>query len=135
MTRFNPSALRAERARQAWVILVGYAMRRQTTTYGDLAELMYRIARGRNKRGGGTLAHTLGRIWDYCLARDLPLLPLLVVNAETGMPGSWPIDHAGGVVRMMAEQSRVFRFDWYDIDVPRVDELGSATLDDVEDEP
>ena len=41
MKRFNPNADMADRALQAWPILVGKAMNRQTVTYKGLSHLMF----------------------------------------------------------------------------------------------
>ena len=40
--QFNPNATSPARAVQAWQILVGKAMNRQTVTYEGLGELMFR---------------------------------------------------------------------------------------------
>jgi hypothetical protein len=56
MKHFNPTAKHPVRAVQAWQILVGKAMNRQTVTYEGLSLLMYR------RRAAGVLAQVLGHI-------------------------------------------------------------------------
>jgi len=77
--RFQKGMSNAERAAQAWTILVGKAANRQTITYGELSDLM---DYGSNHLGG-----VLGYLKDYCTAYDLPRLPYLVVNKREGKPG------------------------------------------------
>jgi hypothetical protein len=57
---FNPTAEHPARAVQAWQILVGKAMNRQTVTYEGLSKLMY------GKEAAGVLAGILGHIAFYC---------------------------------------------------------------------
>ena len=65
MSKFNPHSAHPERAVQAWQILVGKAMNRQTVTYQGLSRLMYR------KDAGGVLGAILGHIAFYCEDNDL----------------------------------------------------------------
>lgn len=114
MRRFNPSATRPERAVQAWQILVGLAMNRQTITYKGLAELMF------HKEAPGVLAQTLGRIARYCNNNKLPQLNAIVVGKRRGTPGhDIPLDPR----EVDATRERVYACDWYDIYPPSADDL------------
>ena len=73
MTRF-------ERASQIWAVLARAAKNRQTLTYGQVGKLI-----GVPTAGLGQL---LEPIQSYCLIHNLPPLTLLVVQRETGLPGS-----------------------------------------------
>jgi alkylated DNA nucleotide flippase Atl1 len=72
---------RTERALQVWQVLIGAAHHRQTMTYGQLADRV-------GLAGAGVLAQFLGVVMSYCAANGLPPLTCLVVNQETGLPGS-----------------------------------------------
>ncbi len=84
---FNPHASQPARAVQAWQILVGCAMNRQTTTYEGLSKLMF------GKPAAGVLAGILGHVAYFCNESHLPALTAIVVNAATGLPGDdIPVD-------------------------------------------
>src|ERR1700694_2212597 len=53
---FNPTSEHPARPVQAWQIMIGKAMNRQTVTYEGLSELMY------GKQAAGVLAAILGHI-------------------------------------------------------------------------
>jgi putative restriction endonuclease len=109
--RSNPS-----RALQVYLVLIGNAMRRQTTTYNELAHAI----------GYGNARHVmgdrLGPIMYWCQQNDLPPLTSIVVREDTGLPGAGFVSPA----EVPAEQQRVFNFDWYSIIPPTVDELREA---------
>jgi hypothetical protein len=87
MRKFNPSSKNPDRALQAWLILVGRAMNRQTLTYEGLAQLMYR------RNAAGVLDKILGHIAFYCIDEGLPPLTSIVVGKKRGAPGhDIPID-------------------------------------------
>jgi putative restriction endonuclease len=78
-----------ERAYRAWSILVGLAINQaKTMTYGELANHL-----GVHHRA---IRYVLSEIQDYCLREALPPLTILVVNADTGLPGhgfiAWSMD-------------------------------------------
>lgn len=103
---------RPARAVQVFGILVGMAHRRETITYGGLAERL-------RYRGAGVFAQTLGMIMTWCDQNGLPPLTSLVVGAARGKPGkglTTPID-------LDAEREQVYGLDWYDIVPPTPDEL------------
>ncbi len=114
---FNPKSTLPERARQAWQILVGMAMSRQTVTYARLSELMY------GKPRPNILADILGHIASYCSIHDLPALTVIVVSKEGGRPRADALAGPGGVD---AERERVYRHDWYDTVPPDAAALKAA---------
>lgn len=115
--RFNPKSKHPDRALQAWQILVGAAMNRQTLTYKGLSELMFR------KSAAGVLDKTLGHIAFYCIDKKLPPLTAIVVGKGRGTPGrDIPIDP--GTIN--SERERVYSLDWYDIHPPSRQELAES---------
>jgi hypothetical protein len=102
---------------QSWQILIGFAKRRETVTYGDLSVLMLGKWAPRSK------AMRLGQLLSYCKLRGLPQLPVIVVTAKSKSkrpaelaPYSW--------AEVENEQKRVFDFDWYDVFPPLEADLG-----------
>lgn len=81
MRHFNPSSQHPARAVQAWQILVGAAMNRQTLTYEGLSKLMY------GKPAAGVLSHVLGHVAYHCIDQELPPLTSIVVGKARGTPG------------------------------------------------
>ncbi len=117
MKRFNPSSTYPERAVQAWQILIGAAMNRQTYTYERLSRLMYQ------RDAAGVLAGILGHIAFYCNDHHLPPLTSIVVGKGRGTPGhDIPID----LTQTDSERERVYETDWYDIYPPSAEELSVA---------
>lgn len=117
MKRFNPTSKRSARAVQAWQILVGKAMYRETITYKALSILMYK------KEAAGVLAGTLGHIAFYCEDNGIPPLTVLVVNKPWGTPGeAIPIDPS----KFDEEREKVYRCDWYDIYPPSEADFADA---------
>ena len=80
--RFNPSSNQPARAVQAWQILVGKAMNRQTVTYLGLSRLMY------GKDAQGVLARILGHVAYFCEDNSLPPLTAIVVAKNKGKAAS-----------------------------------------------
>jgi hypothetical protein len=114
---FNPSCALYARAAQAWQILVGKAMNRQTLTYEALSELMYR------RKASGVLGKILGHIAFYCSDHDLPPLTTIVVNKASGLSGEGiPVNPS----ELDSERERVYAFDWYNIIQPSFQDLGDA---------
>ena len=93
MKKFNPTSKHPERAVQAWQILVGAAMSRQTITYERLSELMY------NKKAAGVLDKILGHVAYYCNENGLPPLTSVVVGKGRGTPGEDCTNESAGVRR------------------------------------
>jgi hypothetical protein len=106
-----------KRARQAWQILIGAAMNRQSLTYEGLSVLMY------EKNAAGVLDKILGHVAYFCIANDLPHLTTIVVNKATGKPGlEIPVDHSD----IDEEREKVYRFNWYHIQAPSPSSLEKA---------
>lgn len=80
MKQFSSTPTLEDRAVQIWQILTGMAHNRQTTTYGDIADIL-------GYDGAGVLGRQLGHIMFFCAQNNLPALTVLVVNADTGLPG------------------------------------------------
>lgn len=117
MNAFNPSSKHSARAVQAWQILVGMAMNRQTTTYLGLSRLMYK------KDAQGVLDKILGHIAYYCIDNDLPPLTSIVVGKGRGTPGrDIPVD----LSTIDEQRESVYDFDWYNVYPPSEDDLKAA---------
>ena len=117
MKTFNPTSERPARAVQAWQILVGKAMNRQTLTYEDLSKLMY------EKEAAGVLAQILGHVAYYCIENEIPPLTELVVGKEAGRPGDRiPVDPS----KIDGQREKVYRRNWYDIYPPSEADLAAA---------
>ena len=117
MRTFNPTSKHPMRAQQAWMILVGAAMSRQTLTYKGLSHLMY------NKDAAGVLNEILGHVAFYCKANDLPGITTIVVGKGRGTPGEEiPVD----LTTMDREREKVYAFDWYNVVPPTPAELAAA---------
>lgn len=107
---------------QAWMILIGKARNRQTITYGDLAKLMTGGEKSSlGKRAGQWKGMRLGFLYAYCKERGLPLLPVIVVTKETGLPADMAPYRPNKLdgPDPNAERERVFHFDWFAIHPPR----------------
>ena len=114
---FNPTAEHPARAVQAWQILVGKAMNRQTVTYEGLSRLMY------GKEAAGVLAAILGHIAFYCKDHNIPPLTALVVGKGPGKPGDRiPLDPA----KFDEERENVYQYDWYNVYPPSEADLATA---------
>lgn len=117
MPQFNPTSKHPARAVQAWVILVGAAMNRQTLTYLGLSQLMYR------RNAAGVLDKILGHVAFYCNEQGLPPLTSIVVGKGRGTPGQdIPLDMAS----LDGARERVYAYDWYDEYPPTEEELAAA---------
>src|ERR1700674_4657367 len=111
---FNPKAAHPARAVQAWQILVGKAMSRQTTTYLGLSRLMY------GKDAPGVLDQILGHVAFWCIDNGLPPLTSIVVGKKRGTPGrDIPVDP----MTFDKEREQVYEFDWYNMYPPSEAEL------------
>lgn len=111
---FNPSSPHPDRAIQAWQILVGKAMSRQTVTYLRLSQLMYK------KNASGVLDKILGHIAFYCIDNKLPALTSIVVGKGRGTPGTdIPLDMS----QLDALREKVYEYDWFNIYPPEKEQL------------
>jgi hypothetical protein len=89
-----------QRAVQLWPLLAWAARNRQILTYSIVAKLI-----GVPTVGLGQL---LEPIQSYCLKRNLKPLTILVVQQDTGVPGTGFVA-AQDIARVQGE---VFQYDW-----------------------
>ena len=117
-TYYKDHSTLGNRARQIWGILIGYAHRRQTITYGKLAKLL-------GFDGVGVqMPHRLGAVAFWCKENGLPGLTSIVVKEDIGLPGE-----GTPVESVSLEQARTYDTDWYDIEPPTAEELEKAYAD------
>lgn len=88
-----------ERAAQTWAVLAWAAHHRQNMTYQQLSQATGMFT--------GGLGNVLALIQEYCKARQLPPLTVLVVQKDTGKPGP---GFEGQDIALA--QAQVFNFDW-----------------------
>lgn len=117
MPQFNPSSKHPVRALQAWIILAGAAMNRQTLTYEGLSVLMYR------RKAAGVLDKILGHVAFYCIEQGLPPLTSIVVGKGRGTPGQ---DIPLEAKALDGARERVYAYDWYDEYPPTAEDLAAA---------
>jgi hypothetical protein len=117
MNTFNPTSTHPARAVQAWQILVGMAMNRQTTTYLGLSRLMYQ------RDAPGVLDEILGHIAYYCIDNKLPRLTSIVVGKGRGTPGQ---GFPGEILDIDKLRESVYENVWYNVYPPSEDELKKA---------
>ena len=103
---------RSERAMQVWPILVAAAHNRQTLTYGHVAEHL-------EFEGAGVLAQILDRIMRFCKTKNLPPLTCLVVNQDTGLPGSG----LSTVLDLPRDREAVYQKNWFALPPPQVNDF------------
>ena len=97
---------------QIWCILIAGAHNRQSFTYGQIADFL-------EFEGAGVLSQTLGLIMNYCTENKLPPLTCLVVNQETGIPGSG----LSTVADLPKDREAVYRQNWYALRTPQVNDF------------
>jgi hypothetical protein len=114
LKRYSDSPTIQSRAQQLWIMLVGKAANRQTTTYGPFAEKL-------GWEGSGTMGQFLAPIMYFCMENRLPSLTSLVVNQDTGLPGQ-----GFGDVDPNRAREKVFAFAWHDIVIPSEQDLKEA---------
>ena len=107
---------RSERACQLWAVLAWAAHHRQSLTYGALSRLVGVPAAG--------LGKLLEPVQSYCLAAGLPPLTILVVQQNSGLPGS---GFTGASASDLAKaQMAVFAYDWMEHGNPGAEKLEAA---------
>ncbi|MEQ7870448.1 hypothetical protein V6R97_07320 [Chromohalobacter salexigens] len=99
---------RYQRSSQIWSLLICAARERKSYTYGEVADIL-------GFGGAGTMAQFLGPIMWFCEDNDYPPLTVLVVNADTGMPGSG----LSTLEEVNVDREDVFAFDWFDLEPPQ----------------
>lgn len=106
---------RCARALQCYIILIGYAQRRQVLTYGELGRLI-----GYDKHVSVIGCNALGPIMSYCEREGLPALTSIVVNEQTGKPGLGFNTRNKETAEL---QNETFNFDWFAYRPPAEAEL------------
>jgi putative restriction endonuclease len=96
---------------RAYLALIGLARTRSTITYTDLSQLIHR-------GGAHMMGPALEPLKDWCKARALPPLTVLVVSKETGLPGE-----GVEVADIPRQTMEVFKHDWLSHMPPTVGEL------------
>lgn len=107
---------RSERACQIWAVLAWAATHRQTLTYTHLSHLIGVPAVG--------LGQLLEPIQSYCIQEGLPPLTSIVIQQETGLPGSGFIGATAETLSFA--HSAVFTTDWLDHGNPQPERLENA---------
>jgi len=107
---------KSERASQIWAVLAWAAKNRQMLTYGHLSKLI-----GVPTAGLGQL---LEPIQSYCLLEKLPPLTILVVQQDSGVPGTGftgtnPAEYAKAYME-------VYEYDWLEHGSPKAEKLEQA---------
>ena len=102
------------RAIKVWQVLISCAHRHETITYGRVAELIAEPIIPLR------LGLYLDRIQAFCLARGLPNLAVIVVNATTGRPRTRELSYTTSVEQ---EQAAVFDTDWFAQTPPVADDF------------
>lgn len=105
---------REERAQQLWSILVLAARSRQILTYDIVAK-----ATGMMTPGIGDM---LRPIQQYCTENKLPALTSLIVNGQTGLPGTGFI----AAENVPKAQLEVFNEDWTRHKAPSATDFADA---------
>ncbi|GAB3765070.1 hypothetical protein GCM10028796_21470 [Ramlibacter monticola] len=108
---------RFQRASQIWAVLAWAATHRQSLTYGQLARVTGAFT--------GGLGALLEPVQSYCKLHRLPPLTILVVQQESGLPGSGFTGASAG--DLAAAQAKVFGWDWLEQGNPGAEALETAT--------
>jgi hypothetical protein len=106
----------SERSTQIWAVLAWAACHRQNITYSQLAQVTGAFT--------GGLGALLEPIQSYCLLKKLPPLTILVVQQESGLPGSGFSGVSAG--ELASAQAKVFAFNWLEQGNPGAEQLESA---------
>ena len=105
-----------ERSAQIWAVLAWAARSRQYITYGQLAQVTGAFT--------GGLGAWLEPIQSYCMINELPPLTVLVVQQDSGMPGSGFTGASAG--DLAKAQARVFAHNWLEHGNPGPEKLEHA---------
>lgn len=100
----------AEQAVLMWPILTLAARTQQILSYSAVEGFTGIARQGQNQ--------ALDLIHGYCQQHGFPLLNVLVISQETGLPGQG-FPEKMEPVQILTEQARVFVFDWSGKDKPR----------------
>jgi len=107
-----------EQAVLLWPLLALAARNHQILSYAEVEGLTGIAARG--------FGQPLGLIHVFCDRRRFPLLNLIVVQRETGLPGEGVPGRAMSPEQYLIEQAKVFVFDWAGKDKPRAEDFGAV---------
>jgi hypothetical protein len=112
--RFADTPSKASRALQCYLILIGCAHRRETTTYKGIAKLLgyEKPEGGPGSTGAGVVGKMVGDLMWWCRQNELPPLTSLIINEETGLPG---VGVRVDLAEVPLAQQKVYEFDWYAI--------------------
>lgn len=88
-----------------WLVML--ATNKQTKTYKEMAEQFGGLPVG--------MGVPLSRIANYCHSKSLPLLSVLIVSKDTGLPSDPRFYSDLGVDDLEAEIKNCFEFDWSNI--------------------
>jgi hypothetical protein len=105
-----------ERSSQIWAVLAWAAKSRQNITYSQLAQVTGAFT--------GGLGGWLEPIQSYCIINSLPPLTVLVVQQESGMPGSGFT--GASATDLATAQAKVFSFNWLEQGNPGPEKLEQA---------
>ncbi len=119
--RFSEHPEANNRSLRIWLILIRMAPARQTTTFGELAELI-----GMNRRFPLPVAGFLEPIAALCDQNGLPPLTALVLSANGKTPAGLVVWLQRFGQTLPQAQQAVFTFDWYNIFPPTPEEFGEA---------
>jgi hypothetical protein len=103
-----------ERAQQYWSVLALAAREQKVLSYEMLGDLT-----GMANVSGRELGH----IYWYCLHHKLPLLNLLAVSKENGIPSDGCPDDLSD---LPAKQARVYVYDWLKHGAPSAEDFKRA---------
>jgi len=103
-----------ERAAQLWPILALAGRNRQVLAYEIVSDLT-----GVPRQGLGQL---LEPVQSFCIEQKLPLLTILVISEDTGLPGTGFV----AAQAMPKTQMCVFGFNWLGHGTPSPEEFGEA---------
>ena len=115
VNRFDEEPTLYTRALQIWQILISKATNRQTLTYGELAGIL-------EFGGASVLGRFLDPVMRYCRINELPSLTIIVVNQETGQPGTG----LSAIDDHNRAREEVFNYDWFGIFPPTPAEFETA---------
>ena len=104
-------------AAKVWALLICAARQRNTYTYTDVSQVLWG-----HPNAALAVGQALEPVFWHCDAHGLPPLTILVVNADSGLPGAGFLDHVA-VEQIPGLQEDVFGFNWFGIDIPQITDL------------
>ena len=110
--RFSDDPSGEAKSLKLYLILVGHATHRETTTYQELGQQIGAIPL--------KLGYYLDSVAKYCQRQFLPWLTSLVLNKDTGRPGD---GYFGPAATLAQDRGAVFNYNWLEIVPPTIKEL------------